>query len=407
MILENLVNLKGDGSFEINKNYFTYPYDHIMINEKFEKLFGLQRRVSESILEQYHFDMAASIQDVTEKIVISICNHLHDITKLDSICLSGGVALNCVANGKIIESTPFKDVWIQPAAGDAGGALGSALFVWHEILNQPKVLPSDGSKDSMKGAYLGPSFSNNEIISALNKFSLQFEVVENENDLFKSISDVLEDEKIIGLFQGRMEFGPRALGARSIIGDPRSPMMQKNMNLKIKFRESFRPFAPAIMRESVNEWFDLYYKDDSKLGDQNGYDSPYMLLVSPVKESIRFNIDKANDKLFGLDKLNHIRSKISSCTHVDFSARIQTVTENTNPFFYKILHEFNRNTNCPVLINTSFNVRGEPIVCSPEDAIKCFLGTGIDTLVLNNVLVHKANQLNLEKSEYHELFELD
>jgi carbamoyltransferase len=407
LILKKLVDLKTDGSFGINKNYFTYPYDHIMINKRFEDLFGMKRRTPESDLEQHHFDMAASIQDVTEKIVISICNHLYEVTNLDAICLSGGVALNCVANGKIIESTPFKDVWIQPAAGDAGGALGSALFVWHEVLKQLKVVSNDGSKDGMKGAYLGPSFSNDEIINALKDYNLEFESFENEELLFETISEILEKEKIIGLFNGRMEFGPRALGARSIIGDPRSPNMQKNMNLKIKFRESFRPFAPAVMREHVNDWFNLFYKKDSKLGDSNGYDSPYMLLVSPVKETIRFESENSDKSLFGLDKLNHVRSKISSCTHVDFSARIQTVTDNTNPFFYKILEEFYKKTQCPILINTSFNVRGEPIVCSPEDAIKCFLGTGIDALVMNNIIVQKEKQKNLKKIEYHEMFELD
>lgn len=406
-IMNHLIKVKEDGSFKINAKYFTYPYDHIMINTEFEKLFGFKTREPESKLSKHHFDMAASIQKVTEVIVIKICNHLYDITQCDNICLSGGVALNCVANGKILEATQFKDIWIQPAAGDAGGSLGAALFVWHEVLNQPKAPIIDNSKDSMKGAYLGPSYDTDEITQALERHKLVYDIYEEDSKLFDEIALLLSTEKIIGLFTGRMEFGPRALGARSIIGDPRSPNMQKNMNLKIKFRESFRPFAPAVMREHVNEWFDLYYKNDSLLKDKNGYDSPYMLLVAPVKEDKRFTLDEKALSLTGLDKLNYIRSIISSCTHVDFSARVQTVTSQTNPFFYEILNAFYKKTDCPVLINTSFNVRGEPIVCSPEDAINCFLGTDIDCLVLNNIIVHKSKQKHLAKIEYHDKFQLD
>lgn len=405
-IMDNLLDIKKDGSFRINKKYFTYPYDHIMVNQRFEKLFGFERRKPESKLDKHHFDMAASIQKVTEFIVIEICKHLHHITQSDNICLSGGVALNCVANGKILESTPFKDIWIQPAAGDAGGSLGAALFVWHDVLNQPKASNADKSSDSMKGSYLGPSYNEDEVISALKKYNLIYDRYTHDEPLFHDIAELLASEKIIGLFSGRMEFGPRALGARSIIGDPRSENMQKNMNLKIKFRESFRPFAPAVMREHANEWFDLYGKNDSVLKDENGYDSPYMLLVAPVKEEKRFQVDAAAN-LSGLEKLNFIRSEISSCTHVDFSARVQTVSDQTNPFFYGIINAFNEKTGCPVIINTSFNVRGEPIVCSPEDAVKCFLGTDIDCLVLNNVLVQKWKQQNLSKIEYHDMFELD
>ena len=406
-IMEQLIDLKADGSFQVNLDYFTYPYDHIMIHRRFEELFGFDRRRPESKLEKQHFDMAASIQKLTETVVIRICKHLHAITQSDSLCLSGGVALNCVANGKIMEATPFKDVWVQPAAGDAGGALGAALFVWHDMLKQPRPVIRDKSKDLMKGAYLGPAFSDEEIVASLKQYDLVHDVYDDPKSLYRDAAALIANEKIIGLFNGRMEFGPRALGGRSIIGDPRSANMQKTMNLKIKFRESFRPFAPAVMREHVNEWFDLHHKEGSKLKDEHGYDSPYMLMVAPVKEHIRYELDEQAKQLQGLDKLNHVRSVISSCTHVDYSARIQTVTEETNPCFYGILSAFNELTGCPVLINTSFNVRGEPIVCTPEDAIKCFLGTDIDCLVLGNVLLQKEKQSNLKRIEYHERFELD
>ena len=406
-IMEHLIDLKDDGSFQVNLDYFTYPYDHIMIHRRFEELFGFDRRRPESKLEKQHFDMAASIQKLTETVVIRICKHLHAITQSDSLCLSGGVALNCVANGKIMEATPFKDVWVQPAAGDAGGALGAALFVWHDMLKQPRPVIRDKSKDLMKGAYLGPAFSDEEIVASLKQYDLVHDVYDDPKSLYRDAAALIANEKIIGLFNGRMEFGPRALGGRSIIGDPRSANMQKTMNLKIKFRESFRPFAPAVMREHVNEWFDLHHKEGSLLKDEHGYDSPYMLMVAPVKEHIRYKLDEQAKQLQGLDKLNHVRSVISSCTHVDYSARIQTVTEETNPCFYGILSAFNELTGCPVLINTSFNVRGEPIVCTPEDAIKCFLGTDIDCLVLGNVLLQKDKQSNLKRIEYHERFELD
>jgi carbamoyltransferase len=406
-IMEHLIDLKDDGSFQVNLDYFTYPYDHIMIHRRFEELFGFDRRRPESKLEKQHFDMAASIQKLTETVVIRICKHLNAITQSDSLCLSGGVALNCVANGKIMEATPFKDVWVQPAAGDAGGALGAALFVWHDMLKQPRPVIRDKSKDLMKGAYLGPAFSDEEIVASLKQYDLVHDVYDDPKSLYRDAAALIANEKIIGLFNGRMEFGPRALGGRSIIGDPRSANMQKTMNLKIKFRESFRPFAPAVMREHVNEWFDLHHKEGSLLKDEHGYDSPYMLMVAPVKEHIRYELDEQAKQLQGLDKLNHVRSVISSCTHVDYSARIQTVTEETNPCFYGILSAFNELTGCPVLINTSFNVRGEPIVCTPEDAIKCFLGTDIDCLVLGNVLLQKDKQSNLKRIEYHERFELD
>jgi carbamoyltransferase len=407
MIMEHLIDLKEDGSFQVNLDYFTYPYDHIMIHRRFEELFGFDRRKPESKLEKQHFDMAASIQKLTETVVIRICKHLHAITQSDSLCLSGGVALNCVANGKIMQATPFKDVWVQPAAGDAGGALGAALFVWHDMLKQPRPVIRDKSKDLMKGAYLGPAFSEDDIVASLKQYDLAYDVYDDPEALYRDAAALIANEKIIGLFNGRMEFGPRALGGRSIIGDPRSANMQKTMNLKIKFRESFRPFAPAVMREHVNEWFDLHHKEGSLLKDEHGYDSPYMLMVAPVREHIRYELDEQAQQLQGLDKLNHVRSVISSCTHVDYSARIQTVTKETNPCFYGILSAFNELTGCPVLINTSFNVRGEPIVCTPEDAVKCFLGTDIDCLVLGNVLLQKEKQSNLKRIEYHERFELD
>jgi carbamoyltransferase len=406
-IVNELVRLRPDGSFKVNSAFFTYPYDHHMTNARFGELFGFERRSPESALDKRHFDLAASIQRFTETVVLSMCNHAHTVTGADRICLAGGVALNCVANGKILGATPFKDVWVQPAAGDAGGSLGAALYTWHEVLGQPKSTPTDGSRDLMRGSYLGPSYDKHKVMRALEHNRLTYRVFEDERLLFEELAERLANDQVIGLFNGRMEFGPRALGGRSIIGNPSSPGMQRTMNLKIKFRESFRPFAPAVLREHAGEWFDLPAKEGSLLTDEKGYDSPYMLMVAPVKPEHRFPVDETVAGLSGLEKLNHVRSVISSCTHVDFSARIQTVAGDTNPFFYKVIDAFRRRTGSPVLINTSFNVRGEPIVCTPEDAVRCFLGTDMDCLVLNNVLVVKSEQSDLAKSEYHHEFELD
>jgi carbamoyltransferase len=406
-IVNDLVRLKPDGSFKVNRAFFTYPYDHHMTNVRFGELFGFERRSPESSLEKHHFDLAASIQRFTETVVLSMCNHAHSVTNSDRICLAGGVALNCVANGKILGATPFKDVWVQPAAGDAGGALGAAYHVWHELLGQPKAFPSDGSRDLMKGSYLGPAFDTRSISEALEKNGLKYRVFEDDKFLFEELAELLANDKIVGLFNGRMEFGPRALGGRSIIGNPCAPEMQRTMNLKIKFRESFRPFAPAVMREHVGEWFEISGKPGSLLGGSEGYDSPYMLMVAPVKEERRYLMEGSFDNMVGLDKLNHVRSVISSCTHVDFSARIQTVAGDTNPFFHGVIEAFKRRTGCPVLINTSFNVRGEPIVCTPEDAVRCFLGTDMDVLVLDNILVLKSEQGRMDRVEYHQSFELD
>lgn len=406
-IVGELVDLKSDGSFKVDRRYFTYPYDHYMTNARFDRLFGFARRAPESKLEKRHFDMAASIQKFTEKVVIDMCRHAHSVTGSEKICLAGGVALNCVANGKIIGSTPFRDVWVQPAAGDAGGALGAALYAWHEVLGCAKSSPSDGSRDLMKGSYLGPAFSNSRVVEVFEKNRLTYRTYDEDGALFEELADLLAQDRVVGLFHGRMEFGPRALGARSIIGNPSSPDMQRTMNLKIKFRESFRPFAPAVMREHAGAWFDMPVKEGALLADSKGYDSPYMLMVAPVRSEHRNPVDAGVAALSGLDRLNHVRSSITSCTHVDFSARVQTVAGDTNPFFYGIIEAFRRRTGCPVLINTSFNVRGEPIVCTPEDAVRCFLGTDMDCLVINNMLVVKSEQDGLSKAEYHHAFEPD
>ena len=391
-ILDNLIDLKSDGSFRLDLSYFNYCTGLTMTSDRFHDLFGAPPRPTEAQLTQEHMDIAASIQEVTEEVVLRLARSLIKETGEKNLCLAGGVALNCVANGKVLREGGQKHLWIQPAAGDAGGALGAALAAYHLHLKQPRQ--PTGSDDSMKGSYLGPVFSDEEIIKRLEEVGARFEILE-ENDLIRTCAEILEEGKAVGWFQGRMEFGPRALGARSILGDARSPQMQSVLNLKVKFRESFRPFAPSILREDVSEWFDM----DS--------DSPYMLLVADVaKERQRLMTDEQR-RLFGIEKLNVPRSDIPAVTHVDYSARIQTVHRETNTLYHKLLSTFKSRTGCPVLVNTSFNVRGEPIVCTPEDAFRCFMGTGIEALAIGNCLLRKeAQQLNLREN-YAEMFELD
>lgn len=409
LIFDRLVARGPDGAFSVNLDYFTYHYSDLMTNERFAQLFGIERRESESQMEQVHYDIAASIQLVCEELVLAIVREAKAATGASKLCLSGGVALNCVANGRILRESGFEDVWTQPAAGDAGGAVGVALFIWHEVLNGKRMQPEFGS-DMMKGAYLGPSFTASEIEAALNEKGLPFEKI-TEDDLPETVAELLVNGKVTGWFQGRMEFGPRALGNRSIIADPRNPAMQKNLNLRIKFRESFRPFAPSVLREKVEDWFELSAPKGAMLGKSGeGYDSPYMLLVAPIGQSRRKPLPHNVDHLAGLDKLYVDRSDVSACTHVDYSARIQTVHENTNPRYHALISAFERKTGVPIIVNTSFNVRGEPIVCTPNDAIRCFLGTDMDVLVMENFVVRKddvAKDKLIERESYLGAFSLD
>ena len=385
LILDNLIDLKDDGTFRLNMDFFNYPTGLTMTNEKFSKLFGNPVRNSESeLLTQFHMDIAASIQFVTEEIVLRLARSISKDSESKNLCMAGGGALNCVANGKIYKEKIFEKIWIQPAAGDAGGALGAALGIWHKELKQERLKPI---KDNMNGSYLGPSFSNEEIHDRLTTLNATFEKF-SEEKLLKITADELSKGKIIGWFQGKMEFGPRALGARSIIADPRSETMQKKLNLKIKYRESFRPFAPSIIREDLSEWFDL------------DCDSPYMLLVANINNNIKKEMTEDDKKLFGIENLNVKRSDIPAVTHVDYSARIQTVHENTNPRYYKLIKTFKNITKCPVIVNTSFNIRGEPIVCSIEDAYKCFMGTDLDILVCEDYILYKEKQKE-KLSEYY------
>ena len=392
LILDKLIDLKEDGTFRLNMEFFDYATGLKMTNEKFSKLFGKPVRNSKKdLLTQFHMDIASSIQVITEEIVLRLARSIAKDNESKNLCMSGGVALNCVANGKILKEKIFENIWIQPAAGDAGGALGAALALWHKELKQERLT---SLKDNMRGSYLGPSFNNDEILDKLTTLGADFEKL-SEEDLLKITAKELSKEKIIGWFQGRMEFGPRALGARSIIADPRSETMQKKLNLKVKFRESFRPFAPSIIREDLSEWFDL------------DCDSPYMLLVADVKNNIKKEMTKDEKKLFGIEKLNVKRSDIPAVTHVDYSARIQTVHENTNPRYYKLIKNFKNITKCPVLVNTSFNVRGEPIVCSIEDAYKCFMGTDLDILVCGDFILYKEKQNNQSSKNYKNKFSSD
>jgi carbamoyltransferase len=392
LILDNLIDLKPDGTFRMDMSFFNYATGLTMTNKKFDQLFGGPPRKAESEISQKEMDIAASIQKVTEEIVLKLAQAIHDEFKIDYLCLAGGVALNCVANGVLLRKGIFKDIWIQPAAGDAGGAVGAALAVWHQFHNKPRIVKKT---DAMQGSYLGPAYSNDGASVALEKLGAKFTYLP-DSDLYPRVADILASENVVGWFQGAMEFGPRALGNRSIIGDPRSPKMQSVMNLKIKYRESFRPFAPAVLADRVQDFFDL------------ASPSPYMLIVADVQESIRIVPDNDSEKFFGVEKLKQARSTLPAITHVDYSARVQTVDSATNPHFSSLLSAFNDKTGCPVLINTSFNVRGEPVVCTPEDAYRCFMRTEMDYLVINNLLLAKDDQPVREADDsWKEEFVLD
>jgi carbamoyltransferase len=392
LILDHLIDLKEDGSFRLNQDYFNYCTGLTMTNRRFDELFGGAPRRSEDLVQQREMDLAASIQAVTEEVMLRLTRALARETGQRNLCLAGGVALNCVANGKILRDGAFERIWIQPAAGDAGGSLGAALAAHHLFKGQPRQL--NGAQDGMSGAYLGPAFEQAEIERRLRASGAVFEVIPDQ-PMIAGTADALAGGKAVGWFQGRMEFGPRALGGRSILGDARSPTMQKMLNLKVKYRESFRPFAPSVLREHVADWFEL---DD---------DSPYMLLVADVVQSRRRLMNEDEEALFGIDKLNVVRSEIPAVTHVDYSARIQTVHADTNPRYHDLLSAFHQRTGCPVLVNTSFNVRGEPIVCTPEDAFHCFMGTEIELLVAGNCVLQKEQQDPALKRDYKDAFELD
>ena len=393
LILSELMDLKEDGSFRLNMDYFNYCTGLTMTNAKFNRLFGGPPRKPESDVTQRDMDLARSMQDVTEEVMLRMAKHIHRETGQKNLCLAGGVALNCVGNGKILREGPFENIWIQPAAGDAGGAVGAALFVWHQYLDNQRT--ADDQNDFMKGSFWGPDFSRDEIGLYLQKHNIPFEEIP-DGDIPEKVADLIAAQKTIGWFQGRMEFGPRALGGRSIIGDARSPQMQETMNLKIKFRESFRPFAPSVLKEKVSDYFDL------------DRESPYMLIVAPVKESIRRKMTQEEQSYFGLDQLHVVRSVIPAVTHVDYSARVQTVTEETNPLYYKMIKAFGEKYGCPVIINTSFNVRGEPIVCTPEDAFLCFMRTNMDYLIMGNYLLKKEDQKPLDRDiNWQKKFEND
>ena len=393
LILDKLVHLKEDGSFVMNMEYFNYLHGLTMTNGAFAQLFGGPRRKPESEVTQREMDLAASVQKVTEEIMLRMARHVHRETGMENLCLAGGVALNCVGNGRLLREGPFKRLWIQPAAGDAGGALGVALAIYHKALGHERRPYSEG--DSMKGSYLGPAFSDDEIEQFLESAGAVYERL-SPDDLVERSAALLAQEKVVGWLQGRMEFGPRSLGNRSILGDPRSTKMQSVMNLKIKYRESFRPFAPSVLREHLTEYFDL------------DVDSPYMLLVAPVKESRRIPMTAEQERLFGIEKLHIPRSDIPAVTHLDYSARIQTVHAETNPIYHALLSRFHALTGCPVLVNTSFNVRGEPIVCTPRDAYLCFMRTEMDNLVLGSFLLDKSRQPPLrEDVDWRSLYQLD
>jgi len=391
-IKDNLIEVKEDGSFHLDQSYFNYATGLTMTNKKFENLFGQKVRDSRhEKLTQFHMDIAASIQKVTEDIMIKLIKFLKEEFNLPNLCLAGGVALNCVANGKILKEKIFDNIWVQPAAGDAGGSLGAALALWYIEQNNPRKV---NHNDSMQGSYLGPEYSQIEIEEQLYKAGAKYEIFKDEELLDKTATD-LSNEEAIGWFQGRMEFGPRALGGRSILGDPRSEKMQKNLNLKVKYRESFRPFAPSILKEDLSEWFDI------------NVDSPYMLMVANINKDKIIKMTDDQKNLFGIDKLNVKRSEIPAVTHVDYSARIQTVHKETNEKYFRLIEKFKDKTNCPILVNTSFNVRGEPIVNTPLDAFNCFMGTDLDKLVIGNCYLDKNNQNAALKKDYTKEFELD
>ena len=391
-IKEFLIDIKKDGSFRLNQKYFDYATGFKMTNSLFHKLFGNEpRNPKKDKIKQFHMDIAASIQKVTEEVMLSLAKSIRDEFKISNLCLAGGVALNCVANGKILKENIFQNIWIQPAAGDAGGALGGALACWYlELENKRNLI----QKDQMQGSYLGPEYNQDEIESRLNSIGAKFNIME-EGDLIDKTAKNLSEGKVIGWFQGRMEFGPRALGGRSILGDPRSEKMQKDLNMKIKYRESFRPFAPSVILEDVKDWFNI----DTI--------SPYMLLVAEINENKKIKISQNQENLFGIEKLNFKRSEIPAVTHVDYSARIQTVDNENNKKYFRLLKKFKENTGCPVLVNTSFNVRGEPIVNTPEDAFRCFMGTELDFLVIGNCYLDKKNQDQSKNTNYLNKFDLD
>lgn len=391
-ILDELIDLREDGSFTMNQRYFNYLAGLTMTSPEFDRLFGGPPRVPESALTQREMDLARSVQDVCEEVMLRMARTAHRQTGLPNLCLAGGVALNCVGNGRVLREGPFDSLWIQPAAGDAGGALGAAQLAWHHHRKQPRT---PAPCDAMKGAFLGPAFSDAEIEAFLTSAGAPYRRLDPVT-LPSEVARLIADEKVVGWFSGRMEFGPRALGARSILGDPRSPRMQAQMNIKIKFREGFRPFAPSVLRERVSDWFEL------------DTDSPYMLLVAPVKEERQRAMTSDQRALWGIDKLNVPRSDMPAVTHIDYSARVQTVTRATNAPYYDLLRAFERLTGCPVLVNTSFNVRGEPIVCSPQDAYRCFMRTGIDHLVLGSYMLDKADQPAwTEEGDWRREFQLD
>jgi carbamoyltransferase len=391
-ILDNIIDLKPDGSFRLNLDYFNYCTGLTMTNARFDALFGGPVRPPEQLLEQRHMDLASSIQSVLEEVVLRLTRSLAKETGIRNLAMAGGVALNCVANGKILRDGHFERVWVQPAAGDAGGAVGVALAAYHLFKNNPRHV--NGALDGMQGSFLGPAYSQADCERRLSAAGARFKVVD-EGELIERTATMLAEGKAVGWFKGRMEFGPRALGSRSILGDPRSPTMQKNLNLKIKYRESFRPFAPSVLREDVAAWFEL------------DVDSPYMLMVADVVKERRRTMSAAEQALFGIEKLNVPRSEIPAVTHVDYSARVQTVHKQTNPAYHALLSAFKARTGCPVLVNTSFNVRGEPIVCTPEDAFRCFMGSEIDVLVVENCWLQKEDQSSELKVDYKNAFELD
>jgi carbamoyltransferase len=392
-----LIDLKEDGSFRMDMSYFNYCQGMTMTSRKFDRLFGGPPRSSESKLTQREMDIAASIQQVTEEIMLRIARHVHKTTGMKNLCLAGGVALNCVGNGRILRDGPFEDIWIQPAAGDAGGALGVALFIWHQLLDKPRDVQA---ADSQRGSLLGPEYSDAEIKSYLDSIGAKYSYFESDDSLCESVAGLIASEKVIGWMNGRMEFGPRALGSRSILGDARSPKMQSVMNLKIKFRESFRPFAPAVLQERAADYFDFPARQSS----------PYMLLVAPVRESRRIPINGHGAGLFGIDKLKLPRSEIPAITHVDYSARLQTVDAKRHGRYYQLIKHFDQKTGCPVIINTSFNVRGEPIVMSPEQAYRCFMATNIDVLVIERFVLRREDQpqhAKVDSDSHLKQFQLD
>jgi carbamoyltransferase len=390
--IKKLIDIKDDGTFRLDQTYFNYATGLTMTNEKFNKLFGQKARDSKNEnITQFHMDIAASIQKVTEEIMIKLAKSIRDEYGIGNLCLAGGVALNCVANGKILTSKIFDNIWIQPAAGDAGGSLGAALALWYIDQGNKRSI---NLNDDMKGSYLGPEFNQDEIEKELEAAGANFETL-NYDELIDKTANFLSDERAIGWFQGRMEFGPRSLGARSILGDPRSEKMQKNLNLKVKYRESFRPFAPSVLREDLSEWFEM------------NIDSPYMLFVANINPNKKIEMNDEQKNLFGIDKLNIKRSNIPAVTHVDYSARIQTVTKDNNKCYYDLISKFKEKTGCPVIVNTSFNVRGEPIVNTPTDAFNCFMATELDYLIIGNCILDKSKQNPNLKKDYINKFELD